>query len=146
METTFISAGNLFEGMLGDINYEDEHSMKLYPFKVRCGMPYRRPPRHEMWEYYLEMGRPDIDHVFLKEPIMNSCLTFVFPERWMNVSEQRSFMYELTKHPDVDKIKQVDIITHSPLILGSFTRHMIRVLKWDDDLLYDHEKQISFHM
>jgi hypothetical protein len=64
----------------------------------------------------------------------------------MNVSEQRSFMYELTKHPDVDKIKQVDMITHSPLILGSFTSHMIRVLKWDDDLLYDHEKQISFDM
>jgi hypothetical protein len=146
MQTTFSSGKDLFEKMLGDINYEDEHSVKFYPFKVRCGMPYRRPPRHEMWEYYLEMGRLDIDHVFLKEPITNSHLIFVFPERWMNVSEQRSFMYELTKHPDVDKIKQVDMITHSPLMLGCFTSHMIRVLKWDDDLIYEHEKQISFDM
>lgn len=144
---TFSSAGDLFEEMLGDINYEgDDLSMKLYPFKVRVGMPYRRPPRHKMWYYFLEMGHPDIDSVFMKEPFTKNHLTFVYPERWMNVSEQRNFMSQLKKHPDVDKIKQVDIITHSPLMLGDFTRHMIRVLKWDDDILYEYEKSVKFSM
>ncbi len=147
MVTTPRSSRDLFEEMLGDINYEDDDfSMKLYPFKVRVGMPYRRPPRHEMWQFFLETGHLDIDRVFMKEPFSHNRLTFVFPERWMNVSEQRNFMHQLKQHPDVDKIEQVDIITHSPIMLGDFSHYMIRVLKWDDDLLYEYEKQVSFDM
>ena len=144
MATTFSNVGDLFEEMLGDINYEDEFSLGLYPFKVRVGMPYRRPPRHEMWQYCLEMGHLEIDLVFMKQPFRNTRLTFVFPERWMNVSEQRNFMWQLKQHPDVGKIEQVDMITHSPLMLGDFSRHMIRVLKWDDDILYEHERGVKF--
>lgn len=144
---TFVSQASIFEEMLGDINYEDHKmSMELYPFKVRVGMPYRRPPRHEMWEYLLEMGHLDIDRVFNKESFPHDVLTFVFPERWMNVSEQRNFMHQLMQHPEVEKLKQVDIITHSPLMLGDFTRHMIRVLNWEDDILYEYEKQVSFDL
>jgi len=62
----------------------------------------------------------------------------------MNVSEQRNFMWQLKQHPDVGKIEQVDMITHSPLMLGDFSRHMIRVLKWDDDILYEHERGVKF--
>lgn len=141
---------SMFDEMLGDINYEDEDhklSMELYPFKVRCGMPYRRPPRHEMWEFFLELGHLDIDLVFNNESFEGrSLLTFVFPERWMNVSEQRHLMYCLKRHPEAETLKQVDIITHSALMLGDFTKYMIRVLKWDDDIFYEHEKKVSFDM
>jgi len=147
MTTTITNMGTLFEEMLGDINYEnDKFSMELYPFKVRVGMPYRRPPRHEMWEYFLEMGRQDIDRVFKKESFGRDSLIFVFPERWMNVSEQRNLMHQLKQHPEAEKLKQVDIITHSPLIIGDFTQHMIRVLKWEDDILFEYEKKVSFEM
>ena len=146
-KTTMVNLASIFEEMLGDINYEgDKFSMELYPFKVRVGMPYRRPPRHEMWEFFLEMGRLDIDRVFKKEPFQTDSLTFVFPERWMNVSEQRNFMHQLKQHPDVKTLKQVDMITHSPLMLGEFTRHMIRILKWEDDLLYEYEKSVKFSL
>ncbi len=146
-KTTMKNLGGIFEEMLGDINYEnDKFSMEMYPFKVRVGMPYRRPPRHVMWEFFLEMGRMDIDHVFMKEPFKSNSLTFVYPERWMNVSEQRNFMHQLKQHPDVETLKQVDIITHSPLILGDFTSDMIRVLKWEDDLLYEYESSVKFSM
>lgn len=147
-QTTFRNLGSMFEEMLGDINYEDnEFAMSLYPFKVRVGMPYRRPPRHEMWQFFLEMGHPDIDLVFNNESFEGrTSLTFVFPERWMNVSEQRHLMYCLKKHQDAETIEQVDIITHSPLILGDFASHMIRVLKWEDDILYEHERDIKFSM
>ncbi len=145
--TTFTNLGSMFDEMLGDINYEDhEMSMSLYPFKVRVGMPYRRPPRHQMWEFCLELGRMDIDRVFMKKPFKTNSLTFVYPERWMNVSEQRNFMHQLNQHPEVETLKQVDIITHSPLMLGDFTQYMIRVLKWDDDLLYEYEKDVKFSM
>jgi len=142
---TFTNMADLFEEMLGDINYEnDKFSMELYPFKVRVGMPYRRPPRHKMWEWILEMGRQDVDRNFRKESFEKSHLTFVFPERWMNVSEQRNFMHQLKQHPEVETLKQVDIITHCPIMLGDFTRHMIRVLRWDDDLIYEYEKSVEF--
>ena len=146
--TTFTNLGSMFEEMLGDINYEDDkHAMELYPFKVRVGMPYRRPPRHQMWEFLLEMGRRDIDLVFGKESFNGrDRLTFIFPERWMNVSEQRHLMWALNKHPEAETLKQVDIITHSPLIIGDFRSIMIRVLKWEDDLLYEYEKDVKFSM
>ena len=141
----FTHLGSMFEEMLGDINYEDD--MKLYPFKVRVGMPYRRPPRHEMWQFLLEMGHLDIDCIFANESFEGrDSLTLVFPERWMNVSEQRHLMWALKKHPEAKTLKQVDIITHSPLILGDFRACMIRVLKWEDDILYEHEKDIKFSM
>jgi len=147
MTTAVTNVASLFEEMLGDINYEDdEFSMKLYPFKVRVGMPYRRPPRHEMWEWIIDMGRLDIDRVLRKESFSHDSLTFVFPERWMNVSEQRNFMHQLKQHPEVEKLKQVDIITHSPIMLGDFTRFMIRILRWDDDLIYEYEKSVEFDM
>jgi hypothetical protein len=138
----------MFEEMLGDIDYENEEfAMGIYPFKVRVGMPYRRPPRHDMWEYLLEMGRHDIDLTFSGETFEGrDTLTFVFPERWMNVSEQRHLMHALKQHPEGETLKQVDIITHSPLILGDFHSSMIRVLKWDDDIIYEHEKDIKFSM
>jgi len=145
--TTVTSLGSIFDEMLGDINYDDEFSLNLYPFKVRVGMPYRRPPRHQMWEFFLDMGRMDIDRVFDKSSFGGTgTLTFVFPERWMNVSEQRNFMHQLNKHPEAETLKQVDIITHSALMLGDFTKYMIRVLKWDDDIFYEHEKKVSFDM
>jgi len=146
--TTLISLGSMLDEMLGDINYEDdEHAMELYPFKVRVGMPYRRPPRHKMWEFFLELGHLDIDRIFTNESFEGrDLLTFIFPERWMNVSEQRHFMWQLKKHPEVETLKQVDIITHSPLIIGDFRAPMIRVLKWEDDILYEHEKGIEFSM
>ena len=68
-------------------------------------------------------------------------LTFVFPERYMSVHEQRSFMYQLSKHPEVDKIKQVDILTSSPLLIGEFLAQMIRIIEWPD---VDNDKLIPF--
>lgn len=145
--TRFVSSKSIFEEMLGDINYNDKLSLELYPFKVRVGMPYRRPPRHPMWEYLLEMGRSDIERIFSGASFGGrAVLTFVFPERWMNVSEQRNFMYRLHRHPEAKTIKQVDIITHSPIMLGDFTKFMIRVLIWEDDILYDHEREVTFTM
>ena len=55
-------------------------------------------------------------------------------------------MHQLKQHPEAETLEQVDIITHSPLMIGDFTRHMIRVLKWEDDILYEFEKTVEFGM
>ncbi len=130
--TDVTSGTEMFENMLGSINYEDD--MNLFPFKVRVGVSKYRPPRHEHYEFIRDMGIGHIDAILNGKPLSNhGVLTFVFPERWMSAQEQQVFMHELSCHPEVDKITQVDIITISPLIIGEFRREMIRILEWPDD-------------
>lgn len=133
--------GSIMEEMLGDIDYsKDSPAGELYPFKVRVGCAKRRPPRHKYFQWMLEIGRLHINQV-LNGTSFNGVkeLTFIFPERWMNVAEQQKFMYAMVKHPEVKMIEKVDIITSSPLIISSCYREQIRILTWEDDIEYDKE-------
>jgi hypothetical protein len=136
-KTTVQSGTDIFESMLGDIDYSDNSEAgKLFPFKVRCGLAKRRPPRHIFFEPILNMGEKDIDRVMNHLPFEKKTpidLTFVFPERWMGVKEQVDFMYALATHPEIKSIRCVDIITSSPMIIGNFMREQIRILTWADD-------------
>lgn len=133
-----VTGNQIFEDMLGDINYPLEKYADTYPFKVRVACVKRRPPRHDFFEFIRNMGLEDIDRVLAGKPLRGrEVLTFVFPERWMNVVEQQSFMSCLMKNPDIDKIKQVDIVTSSPLLIGNFFSEMIRVVTWEDDKNYE---------
>lgn len=134
MSTAVSTVGSMMDEMLGDINYSpDSKAGKLYPFFIRVGCVRRRPPRHSFWEYIREMGSSQIDRVLKGYSLDSENLTFVFPERHMGVAEQQAFTHALSQHPDVDKIKSVDIITSSPLIIGGFIREQIRILSWPDD-------------
>ncbi len=136
--TEIMSVGQILDSMLGDIDYpKDSSSGKLYPFKVRVGCVKRRPPRHEFFEYLIDMGMPDIDKVFKNESFEGKKdLTFIFPERWMGVAEQQAFTAALAAHPEAETLRQVDIITSSPLLIGSFYAEQIRILSWEDDDIY----------
>ena len=133
--TTIMSGEQIFEEMLGDIDYEkDSPAGLLYKYKARIGVVKMRAPRHSYFDYIRDMGQPDIDKVFTGESFNGkTVLSFVFPERWMGVHEQRSFTSALDKHKEVDSISLVDIITSSPMIVGSFYREQIRILTWPDD-------------
>lgn len=123
-----------FDSMLGNIKYSpDSREGKLYPFFVRVGCVKRRPPRHEFFEYFIDVGLNMIDRVMEHKPIRQTDLAFVFPERWLGVAEQQAFMYTLVKHPDASKIKTVDILTSSPLLVSDFMREQILILTWPDD-------------
>ena len=129
------SLTTILDSMLGDINYsKDSSAGKSYPFKVRVGCVKRRPPRHEFFEYFREMGMGDIDKVFKKESFEGKkTLTFIFPERWMGVVEQQAFTAALEAHPEAKTLEQVDILTSSPLLIGSFYSEQVRILTWADD-------------
>lgn len=134
METFAMNGKQWFDSMLGDISYEpDSQAGKLYPFFVRVGCVKRRPPRHEFFQWFVDMGRPLIDAVMNHDYIEGGSLAFVFPERWMGVAEQQAFTHCLAKHPEVDSITQVDIITSAPLLISSFMADQIRILTWPDD-------------
>ena len=138
---TASSETTIFDSMLGDIDYpKDSEVGKLYPFKVRCGVIKRRPPRHEFFQFIIDMGRNNIDRVlkhqaFGQKPPTE--LTFVFPERWMGVAEQQGFMSRLKKHPDAENIERVNLLTSSPIMVSDFMREHLRILTWEDDAAYD---------
>jgi len=127
--------GSILESLLGDIDYpKDSIPGKLYPFKVRVGCVKRRPPRHDYFQYILEIGRGHIKNILDGSSLGGSKhLTFIFPERWMNVAEQRSFMSIMKDHPEVNIIENVDILTSSSILLGSFRHEQMHILTWDDD-------------
>jgi hypothetical protein len=125
---------DIFDNMLSSIDYpKDSPAGQLYPFKVRCGVVKRRPPRHEFFQYIVDMGKENIERVLEHQPLIEEVLTFVFPERWMNVKEQNEFMAIISTHPNVEKIKRVDVLTSSPILIGSFRAKQIRILTWGDD-------------
>lgn len=129
------SVGDVIESMLKDIDYpKDSVPGRLYSFKVRVGCIKRRTPRHKYFQWILDMGKENIERVLNYESFNGvKDLTFVFPERWMNVDEQRCFMYILKKHPESETLETVDIITSSPIMISSFSREQILILTWDDD-------------
>jgi len=133
------SFSSWFDSMLQDIKYDsNSEAGKLYPFFVRVACIKRRPPRHKFFEMFLDIGSTKIEAVLNHKPLNSDTLSFVFPERFMGVAEQQAFMHFLKKHPESEKIKQVDIITSSPLILSSFMRDQIRIVTWpEDESLYD---------
>ncbi len=137
--TKAVRGDQIFEELLGDINYSDDSfAAKLYPFKVRCGIVKLRPPRHEFFEFILEMGKQDIERVLYKKPLRRKKkLTFVFPERWMGIQEASAFMSLLLENPDVSKIEQVDILTSSPIMISNFDREQLRILTWEGDKEYE---------
>ena len=108
----------------------------LFPFPIRVILTYRRTPRHPSFEYTVDMGRGYIEKLFDTKEEIKGDLTFVFPERWMNVSEQRRFPGLLRKQKG---ITSVEIITHSPILIGEFDAATVRIAYFDDDV--DLEKE-----
>ena len=132
--TDVMTMGSWLDQMLGDIKYSpDSEAGKLYPFFVRVGCIKRRPPRHPFFEMFIDVGAAIIDKIMFHEKLNMSCLVLVFPERWLGVAEQQAFTHVLARHPEVENIKQLDLLTSSPLLVGSFMARQIRILTWEED-------------
>lgn len=141
MPNEVMSMANWFDEILGDINYApDSRAGELYPFFCRIGCVKRRPPRHEFFSLFLNVGEAWIDLVLNHRKLSMSHLSFVFPERWMGQAERRAFTHCLARNPEVKKVKQLDMITSDPMLIGSFMAEQIRILTWpEDEGLYEGE-------
>lgn len=120
---------------LGQI--DETASLVHYPFKVRLGCVKMASPRDSRFQLMRNLGDCDIDNLFNGKPFTSEHLTFVFPESELSVHEQQCFTSAFLKHPYLDQIKQIDIITSSPLLVGCFRRESINILTWSDDHLYN---------
>ena len=104
-----------------------------YPFRLRVLIAgYRVTPRHSMFDGWLEMGSGFIAKTMKHEPLgLNdgTDLLFVLPERWMSVHEQQSFIHRLVTHPDVTKIKSVDIVTQEALIVSGLNHKSVALFQ-----------------
>lgn len=125
------SVQSFFDDLLNDID-PNIHT----EYKLRVGCIKMAAPRDPRFDFVREIGLSDIDAIFSGKPFLSNELTFCFPERYMSVHEQQAFMLKLERHPDFQKIKSVDILTSSPLLIGSFKRESIRILQWENDYLY----------
>ena len=133
-EIQAITMSSWFDDMLGDIKYApDSEAGKLYPFFVRVGCIKRRPPRHPFFSMFVDVGYGIIDKIMFHEELDMSYLAFVFPERWLGVAEQQAFSHVMARHPEVENFKEVNILTSSPMIVGSFMAEQIRVITWEED-------------
>ena len=133
--TKFSSINGTFNEWLGDINPND--AKDYYSFGWRVGCVKMAAPRHERFDLIRELGVKFIDAVFANTDLPEGELAFMFPERHMSVHEQQSFTAALNAHKDAHGITCVDLITSSPLVIGSFKRDSIRILTWDDDNLHN---------
>lgn len=129
------SGNEIFDQLLGNIDPTVEKQYGSFNFNVRVGCIKMAAPRHERFQFYLEMGSLAVDQLFKNEPFSSDVLTFVFPERFMSVHEQHAFTQALSKHQDVKngRLKHIDILTSSSLIIGSFHKESILILSFNDD-------------
>lgn len=109
---------------------EKFHNNKGIRFKV--SVVKQRPPRHKGFDLIREVGSGMISDVMERKSLSGSLL-FVFPERHLAAFEQQSFIDELINNDTAEEIDEVEIITSSPMIVGSFVREQVRVLTFEDD-------------
>lgn len=93
--------------------------MQQLPFELKVYI-YRRPHmRSEALEFELGMGRSALENMFDDEVVnqKETSLYFSFPERWLNIVEERSLYQRIQRfYPNV---KQVVIRTQSVYIIQS---------------------------
>jgi len=111
---------------------DSEDILGIYPdFKVRVVAVGAISPSHPKFEFYLDSTKVLIDRLFAGQTLGRTAIhpTFVFPERWMSPIQIQQFMNTLAHSVDakMGKIKIVDIITGSAVILTDFTSDMVKI-------------------
>jgi len=107
----------------------------IYDFDVKVCIAPRCPPRDPMFEYVINMGRGDMERLFVeRKPLKTRIALWVFPERWLTVHEQQALMYVVDKCGLRGELQSLQMITHSPLIIGDFTRDHVRMISTKVDV------------
>lgn len=97
------------------------------------------PPRDPFFEYERDFGSGLIPAVLAGDPFRPDMLVgdgrgirllFVFPERHLTTQEEYIFLHKLKEHPLVmgAQLAVIDVVTKSPLLIGSLLRDDIRIL------------------
>lgn len=107
---------------------------KTYPFDELTVYVFRRPHmRDHNLEFELHMGRNHLDNLFDQECVDEKTteLFFSFPERWLNIVEERSIYPRIKRlYPNV---KKVTIKTQSVYIIQTTPSECVKIITPQDD-------------
>jgi hypothetical protein len=107
--------------------------MNKYPFKLEVFVQRRPHMRDDNLEYQLHVGQMVLRQVFDEERIDPSVtkVEFFYPERWMNIVEERSLYDRLVKF--CPNLKEVRIITQSVYIIQSTQADCVKIVSSEDE-------------
>jgi hypothetical protein len=107
-----------------------------YPFEILVYVHRRPHMRCESLEYELHMGKTHLENLFDHERVdeKTTSLYFSYPERWLNIVEERS-IYERVKllYPN---LKTLTIKTQSVYIIQCTSAKNIRIVSTEAEQDY----------
>lgn len=103
------------------------------PFELLVCVQRRPHMRDDNLEYQLHMGQHVLRQIFDEERVDPSVtqVEFFYPERWMNIVEERSLYQRLARF--CPNLKIVRIVTQSVYIIQSTPSSMIRIVQSQDE-------------
>ena len=103
-----------------------------FPFEITVYVQQRPHMRDENLEYEMYFGKSILQQVFDEERVDTSVVsaTFIYPERWMNIVEERSLYERLAKY--CPNLKTVTIVTQSVYILQCTAGKSIKIVSSKD--------------
>ena len=103
-----------------------------FPFEITVYVQQRPHMRDENLEYEMYVGKSILQQVFDEERVDTSVVsaTFIYPERWMNIVEERSLYDRLAKY--CPNLKTVTIVTQSVYILQCTAGNSIKIVMSKD--------------
>ena len=104
-----------------------------YPFKLKVFVQRRPHMRDDSLEYQLHIGQGVLRQVFDEERIDPSVtkVEFFYPERWMNIVEERSLFDRLQKY--CPSLKEVRIVTQSVYIIQCTPAGSVKIVCSEDE-------------
>ena len=108
--------------------------MNQYPFTIKLLVQRRPHMRDDNLEMVMHMGTQVLRQIFddmrVDETVKH--LVLYFPERWMNIVEERSLWDRLVKY--CPKLKSVEIMTQSVYLIQMTRAENILILASEDEI------------
>ena len=104
-----------------------------HPFELTVYVQRRPHLRDENLEYHLHQGQGVLRQIFDEERIDTNVTTveFYYPERWMNIIEERSLYKRLERF--CPNLKKVTIVTQSVYIIQCTRAENVLIAQSEDE-------------
>ena len=104
-----------------------------FPFELQVCIQRRPHMRDENLEYMLHMGQGVLKQIFDQERVDDTIteVEFFYPERWLNIVEERSLFQRLVRF--CPNLKKVRIVTQSVYIIQCTPASCCFIVKSEDE-------------
>ena len=131
-----VHVGGLFDGLFDQLDDEAQEA-RLKEHKQWKGVFYHClvakdiAPRSERFEFNRTFGQQFIPDILgrVDNPRIKDELIIMFPEVCMSPFEQQRFVWCLEQGPCFKRLKVINFVTGSPLIVGNFLKEQVAILQ-----------------